>query len=97
MKRLEHLKHDEYEIDYDYIKYFKKAYEHAEAHQKDFYFINYTYVKNLRDYYMGSIRQIKHLIQFDSRPNHDLIEPKWEIYKVTLTFQCGGLEFTEII
>ena len=40
-----------------------------------------------RDYYTASLRPIKHLIQIDQKPNMELEEPRWELYKVSISFQ----------
>ena len=33
-----------------------------------------------------SSRQINHLIQFDEKPNLEIQEPRWEIYKISISF-----------
>ena len=45
------------------------------------------YHEGLRDYFTPSLRQINHLIQFDQKPNLELMEPKWELYKVSISFE----------
>ena len=32
------------------------------------------------------LRQINHLIQIDEKPNLELKEPRWEIYKISISF-----------
>ena len=32
------------------------------------------------------LRQINHLIQIDEKPNIELKEPRWEIYKISISF-----------
>ena len=55
-----------------------------------------SYLHNLRvseaqrDFYLGSIRQIKHLIQFDPTPNLELKEAQQEIYKISVSFEPKG-------
>ena len=49
------------------------------------------YHEGLRDYFTASLRQINHLIQFDQKPNLELMEPKWELYKVSISFQASKL------
>ena len=39
-----------------------------------------------RDYYLSSLKQINHAIQFDQAPNLDLKEARSEIYKITVNF-----------
>ena len=43
--------------------------------------------ESMRDYYTTSLRPIKHLIQIDQKPNLELVEPRWELYKVSISFQ----------
>ena len=40
-----------------------------------------------RDYFTATLRPIKHLIQIDRNPNLELVEPRWELYKVSISFQ----------
>ena len=40
-----------------------------------------------RDYFTASLRPINHLIQIDQNPNLELAEPRWELYKVSISFQ----------
>ena len=40
-----------------------------------------------RDYCTPSVRQINHLIQIDEKPNLEIMEPKWELYKISISFQ----------
>ena len=42
--------------------------------------------EGFRDYYGSSLWQINHLIQLDPKPNLELKEPRWEIYKISLSF-----------
>ena len=45
-----------------------------------------------RDMYCGSIKQMNPLIQFDSKPNRELKEPRAELYKISISFEeiAGG-------
>ena len=43
--------------------------------------------EGIRDYSTPSLRQINHLIQIDEKPNLELMEPKWELYKISISFQ----------
>ena len=43
-----------------------------------------------RDYYTVSLRPVNHLVQIDERPNLELMEPKWELYKISISFQLRG-------
>ena len=40
-----------------------------------------------RDYFTPSLRQFNHLIQIDEKPNLELMEPRWELYKISISFQ----------
>ena len=40
-----------------------------------------------RDYFTPSLRQFNHLIQIDEKPNLELVEPRWELYKISISFQ----------
>ena len=40
-----------------------------------------------RDYFTASLRPVNHLVQIDEMPNHELMEPKWELYKISISFQ----------
>ena len=40
-----------------------------------------------RDYYTASLRPVNHLVQIDEMPNLELMEPKWELYKISISFQ----------
>ena len=39
-----------------------------------------------RDFYAGSLKEIKHLIHIDKRPNFGLKSARLEIYKISITF-----------
>ena len=67
-------------IDYGYIEYFRKSIMTV----ADGYFVKHHESK--RDYYTVSLRQVNHLIQIGT-PNLELMEPRWELYKVSISFQ----------
>ena len=51
-----------------------------------------------RDYNKGIMMDIKHLIQLDHKPYRDLTEAKWEIYKISISFEFQGfLIFLDIL
>ena len=94
MQQQENKKNNGCKVDYSYIKYFQKAYVNAtDSDRKEYFLRILKSAEAERDYYHGTIRQIKHLIQIDTEPNHDLREPRWEIYKITLSFRYGGSYF----
>ena len=74
--------------DYGYIEYYHKAmanYTDPEERSDVFYRIKYHEAR--RDYFTQSMRQINHLVQIDEQPNLELKEPRWEIYKISLSFE----------
>ena len=92
---------DPVERDYGYIAYFQKSMdnyrEHAapdqtgrdlSAKEKNLQrMIRKIMIhEGLRDYFSASLRQINHLIQIDQKPNLELTEPKWELYKISISF-----------
>ena len=72
------------DTDYRFLTYFKKSLENGPFRKDLFYKIKYH--ENKRDYFTPSLKPINHLIQFDEKPNLDLIEPKRELYKISLSF-----------
>ena len=89
------------EIDYGYVAYFRKAMENSqEDGSRDLSNRNLSHKEKLtrqtmfnealRDYFTPSIRQISHLSHIDQQPNLELTEPKWELYKISVSFQTIG-------
>ena len=89
------------EIDYGYVAYFRKAMENSrEDGSRDLSNRNLSIKEKmtrqamlhegLRDYFTASLRQINHLIQIDQKPNLELTEPKWELYKISVSFKPIG-------
>ena len=87
--------------DYGYVGYFRKAMENSqEDGSRDLSNRNLSikekmtrqamFHEGLRDYFTKSLRQINHLIQIDQKPNLELTEPKWELYKISVSFQTIG-------
>ena len=90
------------ERDYGYVAYFRKAMENTWEHGvrdlsgrdlpvKEKRIQQTMYHEARRDYFSASLRQINHLIQIDQKPNLELMEPKWELYKVSISFQASKL------
>ena len=52
--------------------------------------------ESIRDYFTASLRPINHLIQIDQNPNLELAEPRWELYKVSISFKDTS-KFDKII
>ena len=87
--------------DYGYVAYFRKAMENSqEDGSRDLSNRNLSikekmtrqamFHEGLRDYFTASLRQINHLIQIDQKPNLELTEPKWELYKISVSFKPIG-------
>ena len=78
-------------VDYGYIEYFRKAVANSSNLQEkknlSFVLLNY---ETQKDYHSPSLRQINHLIQIDETPYLELQEPRWEIYKISLSLQPNG-------
>ena len=74
--------------DYSFRDFFRKAYENVT--RPDFK-MKYLHVlrdcEARRDFHIGSLRQINHLIQFDPTPNLELNEVRCEIYKISVSFE----------
>ena len=83
------------EKDYTYIEYYQKAYENEDGErnpmEKDLYLYCFREAEVNRYYFTGSLWQINHLIQFDSKPNLELKEPRLEIFKISLSFDRIGM------
>ena len=75
-------------MNYGYIEYLHKAMANrtdASENVEDFHMIKMH--ESFRDYYSISLWPINHLIQLDEKPNFELKEPRWEIYKISLSFE----------
>ena len=44
----------------------------------------------LKEIRTPSLKSIKPLIQLDEKPNLEIKEPRWELYKVSLSFKTTG-------
>ena len=76
------------ETDYSYIEFYRKAMMNSQdpSHKEEtLQFVKFH--EGNRDYFTPSLRQINHLIQIDEKPNLELMEPKWELYKISISFQ----------
>ena len=78
------------ERDYTYIEYYQKYYEYEIGLKKESALNVLREAEARRDFHTGSLRQINNLIQMDQNPNADLKEPRWEIYKVSISFVYQG-------
>ena len=92
---------DPAEIDYGYVAYLRKSADNTWEHGRDLSGRDLSlkekrirqtmFHEGQRDYFTASLRQINHLIQFDQQPNLELMEPKWELYKISISFQSSKL------
>ena len=85
--------------DYGYIEYLQKSMgasnfssTASDINQKEAVYLNVMlndikHHESKRDYYTASLRQVNHLVQIDEKPNLELSEPKWELYKISISFQ----------
>ena len=44
----------------------------------------------LKDFYTPSMKHIKPLIQLDDKPDSNIKEARWDIYKISLSFPSTG-------
>ena len=87
MDKQEHK--DPAEIDYGYIDFLRKSLiSEPDPRRKQLISNNIKWHESKRDYFTASLRPIQHLIQIDQNPNIELVEPKWELYKVSISFQA---------
>ena len=73
------------EKDYSYIAYLRKSMmNHTDPCSK----LQLVKIhEGRRDYFTPSFKQINHLIQIDEKPNQELMEAKWELYKISISFE----------
>ena len=73
--------------DYGFAEYYRKSYENdTPGFRKQSVWLDWQNAEAMRDFYSGSITEIKHLVQLDQTTNRDLQEPKWELYKISISF-----------
>ena len=78
---------DPTEIDFGYIEYLRKSMMNETCLTRmEIQFKTVKFHEGLRDYCSPSLKQINHLIQLDQKPNLELKEPKWELYKISISF-----------
>ena len=76
------------ERDYSYIEFHRKAFDYEKNPvKKENWLLALIDAECRRDYHTGSLKQIRHAIQFDRKANSDFTEPKLEIYKLSVAFQ----------
>ena len=80
---------DRTKTDYGYIEYLRKAMEMNSCPiEKERKLISIKFYEARRNYYTQSLKPINHLIQIDERPNLEFMEPKWELYKISISFEA---------
>ena len=82
---------DQTKVNYGYIEYFRKAMEvdPCPSNRKRLFY-QIKFFEGMRDYYSQSLKPINHLIQIDEKPNLEFMEPKWELYKISISFLAVG-------
>ena len=84
---LKQLPEDPTQTDYGYIEYLQKSMENiSDPAYKEIMSLKIKCEEGRRDYYVESLKQINHLIQI-GKPNLELTEPKWELYKISISFR----------
>ena len=78
--------------DFSYIEHYKKAYAlTADTDPNKQPLANMIIEEEaLKEFYTPSLKSIKPLIQLDDKPNLEIEEPQWELYKVSVSFQTTG-------
>ena len=75
---------DPAERDYGYVEYLRKSMNYPGRELK---IMKVKFHEGQRDYYSPGLKEINHLIHIDQKPNLDLTEAKWELYKVSISFE----------
>ena len=84
-------------INYGYIEYYHKSMENISCpREREIMLYQIKFEEARRDYFAQSVKSINHLVQIDEKPNIELMEPKWDLYKITLSFQAKS-KFHEIL
>ena len=76
------MRHD----DYSYMTLLARALENtSDPALKKQYYAELVHSEAHRDYHMGSIKQFKSLIQIDERPDSEIKEAKWDLFKISMS------------
>ena len=74
--------------DFAYIDLYRKSYEYqTDPEKKTRLLYALRAAEARRDFFIGSLKPINHLIQFGQEPNLDLKEVRSEIYKISVSFK----------
>ena len=77
--------------DYGFADFYRDAYQCEKADDlKESFWLDWQNAEAIRNYYTGSVSEIKHLIQFDETPC-DLKEAKCDLYKISFSYRFVGL------
>lgn len=75
--------------DYGYIEYYQESMDNnSSPMEKERMLYQIKFNEARRDYWTHSMKQINHLVQYDAKPNTELLEPKWDLYKLTISFRA---------
>ena len=90
---------DPLERDYGYVEYLQKSAKKSnhDPISKELEIGKLKYHEARRDYFTASLRPINHLIQIDQKPNLELMEPKSELYKISISLLIGKFFKTDFI
>ena len=76
------MRHD----DYSYMTLLARALENtSDPDLKKKYYAELVHSEAHRDYHMGSIKQFKSLVQIDERPDTEIKEAKWDLFKISMS------------
>ena len=74
--------------DFTYIDLYRKSFEYeTDPEKKTRLLYTLRAAEARRDFFIGSLKPINHLIQFDQKPNLNLKEVQSEIYKISVSFE----------
>ena len=77
-----------------YIDCYRRAYENETRPTEQMRFLyRLLDTEAARDFDVGGLRQINHLIQMDPTPNLELKEARSEIYKISISFEPKSKSF----
>ena len=77
--------------DYSYLEFLRRAVQHeTDPRRKSNYLHSLRFDEAYQDLWIGSVKEISPLVQFDPEPNQELKEVKVELYKISISFTCSG-------
>ena len=76
---------------FGYIDYYRKSHAlETDPEKKELVYNQILEQEAFRDYHIESLRPINNLLQIDRKPNLELMEPKEELYKISVSFWPKG-------